>query len=57
MTEEEIIIIKEFIKYKELYYQKFLRYSEYAVDPQMKQYFEKLAITFLKDKENIINYL
>ena len=57
MTEKEYFIIKEFIEYKELCYKKFLRYSESAVDPQIKQFFEKLAITSLQDKEKIVNYL
>lgn len=57
MKENEFIIIKEFINFKEICYKKFLYYSENAVDPQIKQYFEKLAINALNDKERIINYL
>lgn len=57
MKEEEFCIIKKFIELKELSYKKFLSYSEIAVDPQIKQYFEKLAITALNDKEKLLNYL
>lgn len=57
MKEEEFLIIKEFINLKELSYKKFLNYSESAVDPQIKQYFEKVAINALNDKEKLLNYL
>ena len=57
MTEKELYIIKENILLKELYYQKFLSYSENAVDPQIKQFFEKVAVTALNDKEKLINYM
>ena len=57
LKEEEFCIIKEFIDFKELCYKRFLNYSENAVDPQIKQYFEKIAINALNEKEKIINYL
>ena len=57
MKEEEFYIIKDFIDFKELCYKKFLSYSENAVDPQIKQYFEKIAIYALNEKEKIITYL
>ena len=57
MKEDEFYIIKDFIDFKELCYNKFLSYSENAVDPQIKQYFEKIAINALNEKEKIINYL
>lgn len=57
MTNRDFIIIKELIGLKELYYKKFMNYSELAVDPQIKQFFEKAAITALNDKEKLINYI
>lgn len=57
MTNRDFQIIKELIELKELYYKKFLNYSELAVDPQIKQFFEKAAITALNDKEKLVNYM
>lgn len=57
MTNKDFLIIKELIELKELYYKKFMNYSELAVDPQIKQFFEKAAITALNDKEKLINYI
>ena len=57
MTNRDFHIIKELIELKELYYKKFLNYSELAVDPQIKQFFEKAAIMALNDKEKLVNYM
>ena len=57
MTNRDFIIIKELIGLKELYYKKFMNYSELAVDPQIKQFFEKAAINSLNEKNKIINFL
>lgn len=57
MTEEEFKVIKEFINQKEINYKKFLNYSENAVDPQIKQFFEKAAMNSLNEKNKILNYL
>ena len=57
MTEEEFRIIREFIYQKDINYKKFIYYSENAVDPQIKQFFEKAAINSLNEKNKIINFL
>ncbi len=57
MTEEEFRIIREFINQKDINYKKFIYYSENAVDPQIKQFFEKAAINSLNEKNKIINFL
>lgn len=57
MIEEEFRIIREFINQKDINYKKFISYSENAVDPQIKQFFEKAAINSLNEKNKIINFL
>ncbi len=46
------LIIKE-----ETSYNKLINYAEYAVDPQIKQIFNKAAQDKLKNREKLIDFL
>ena len=57
MIEEDFYALKNLIKRKDRLGKKALFYYENAIDPQIKQYFEKIANVCMKDKEKLINRL
>ena len=57
LNQMELQNLRHFIGTSENSYAKFTHYADTAVDPQIKQYFEKIAINALNEKEKIINYL
>lgn len=57
MIKEDFYVLKNLIKRKENIYKKALFFSENAIDPQIKQYFEKIASSYMKDREKLINRL
>ena len=57
MIEEDFYALKKLIKRKDSLGKKALFYYENAIDPQIKQYFEKIANVCMKDKEKLINRL
>ena len=57
MIEEDFYALKNLIKWKDSLGKKALFYYENAIDPQIKQYFEKIANVCMKDKEKLINRL
>ncbi len=57
LTEIELQHLKHLIEYQEINYQKLINYSDYAVDPQIKQTFNKAAQDSLNTKEKLISFL
>jgi hypothetical protein len=57
LTEIELQNLKSLIEYQEVNYQKLTNYSDYAVDPQIKQTFNKSAQDALNVKEKLISFL
>ena len=53
----EVEYLKKIINYQDINYQKLLNYSDYSVDPQIKQTFKKAAQDALNAKEKLLNFL
>ena len=53
----ELQNIKHLIERQDINYQKLLNYSDYAVDPQIKQIFNKAAQDSLTSKQKLISFL
>jgi len=54
LTETELQNLKHLIERQETNYQKLKNYSDYAVDPQIKQTFNKASQDTLNIKEKLI---
>ena len=57
LTEIELWYLKKLINYHDLNYQKLMNYSDYAVDPQIKQTFHKAAQDSFNTKQKLISFL
>lgn len=57
LSELELQNLKHLIEYQDMCYQKLTNYSDYAVDPQIKQVFTKAAQNSLNTKEKLISFL
>ena len=53
----ELQNLKTLINIQNIKYQKLLNYSDYAVDPQIKQIFNKAAQDALSAKEKLLTFL
>lgn len=57
LTQVELQNLRHLISAQDTTYQKLLNYSEYAVDPQIKQIFNKSAQDTLNTKQKLISFL
>lgn len=57
LSKSEIENLRRLIVEEETAYNKLTSYSEYAVDPQIKQIFNKSAQDKLTNKQKLINFL
>ena len=57
LTEIELQNLKSFIEYQDTNYQKLKNYSDYAVDPQIKQFFNKASQESLNISEKLLTFL
>lgn len=53
----ELQNLKRLINIQNINYQKLLNYSDYAVDPQIKQTFNKAAQDALNAKQKLLEFL
>lgn len=53
----ELQNLKHFIEYQNINYEKLKNYSDYAVDPQIKQIFNKAAQESLNTSQKLISFL
>lgn len=53
----ELQYLKQLIILQDTNYKKFLNYSDYAVDPQIKQTFYKAAQDALNNKQKLLEFL
>ena len=56
MTVLELQNLKRLINIQNINYQKLMNYSDYAVDPQIKQTFNKAAQDALNNKEKLLDF-
>lgn len=57
LNQAELQHLRHLIGGQETSYQKLMNYAEYAVDPQIKQIFNKAAQDSLNTKQKLINFL
>jgi ferritin len=57
LTELELQNLKHLIELQDTNYQKLSNYSDYAVDPQIKQFFTKAAQDSLSNKQTLLSFL
>jgi len=57
LTTLELQNIKKLVTIQDVNYKKYLNYSDYSVDPQIKQTFNKAAQDALNAKENLLGLL
>ena len=57
ITQKELQSLKEFIVYQDIEYSKLINYSDFAVDPQIKQIFNQLAENSKLIKEKLSIFL
>ena len=57
LTVLELQNLKCLINMQNVNYQKLINYSDYAVDPQIKQTFNKAAQDALNNKQKLIEFL
>ena len=57
LTEVELQNLKTLINIQDINYQKLMNYSDYAVDPQIKQTFNKAAQDSLNIKQKLVSFL
>lgn len=57
LNQAELQHLRHLIGSQETSYQKLVNYAEYAVDPQIKQVFNKAAQDSLNTKQKLINFL
>lgn len=53
----ELQNLKHFIEYQNINYEKLKNYSDYAVDPQIKQVFNKAAQESLNTSQKLMSFL
>jgi len=56
ITVLELQELKRLINIQNINYQKLMNYSDYAVDPQIKQTFNKAAQDALNNKEKLLGF-
>lgn len=57
LNELELQNLKHLINLQDINYKKLMNYSDYAVDPQIKQVFNKAAQDTLTTKQNLVSFL
>lgn len=57
LNEIELQNLKHLIECQDINYQKLMNYSDYAVDPQIKQIFNKAAQDSLNTKQKLVSFL
>ena len=57
LTILELQNLKCLINLQDVYHQKFINYSDYSVDPQIKQTFHKAAQDALNSKQKLLEFL
>lgn len=57
LNEIELQNLKHLINLQDINYKKLMNYSDYAVDPQIKQVFNKAAQDTLTTKQSLISFL
>lgn len=57
ITSTEAYHIKNLLNCQSTLYKKLINFSDYAVDPQFKQTFNKAAQTTLSNKEKLLSFL
>ena len=57
LTVLELQHLKYLINLQDINYQKLMNYSDYAVDPQIKQTFNKAAQDALNAKQKLLEFL
>ncbi len=57
LSEIELQNLRHLISSQDTYYQKLTNYADYAVDPQIKQVFNKAAQNTLNTKEKLLSFL
>ena len=57
LNKSELENLRRLIIAEETSYNKLINYAEYAVDPQIKQIFNKAAQDKLNNKQKLINFL
>ncbi len=57
ISQTELYHLKNLINCQNTIYQKLINFSDYAVDPQFKQAFNKAAQNTLSAKEKLLSFL
>ena len=57
LNEVELQNLKKFIEYQNINFEKLKNYSDYAVDPQIKQVFSKASQDSLNISQKLISFL
>ncbi len=57
LNELELQNLKQFIEYQNINFEKLKNYSDYAVDPQIKQVFSKASQESLNISQKLISFL
>lgn len=57
LNQVELQNLKHLINTQDTYYQKLTNYADYAVDPQIKQIFNKAAQDTLNTKQKLVWFL
>lgn len=57
LSETELQNLKHFVEYQNMNYKKLKNYSDYAVDPQIKQVFNKASQEALNISQKLITFL
>ena len=57
LTVLELQDLKFLINIQDINYQKLMNYSDYAIDPQIKQIFNKAAQDALNTKQKLLGFL
>ena len=57
LNEVELQNLKHFIEYQNISFEKLKNYSDYAVDPQIKQAFSKASQEALNTSQKLISFL
>lgn len=57
LNEVELQNLKNFIEFQNINYEKLKNYSDYAVDPQIKQVFSKASQEALNTSQKLMSFL
>lgn len=57
LNDVELQNLKHFIEFQNINYEKLKNYSDYAVDPQIKQVFSKASQEALNTSQKLISFL